>query len=92
MSETIQKLEPNTTYSIYSFRPIESKFGKTYVLEDNDFNKYWANNKITQYINRSKFKIDPFNNKLLFKIKTGNYKTYIHNDKEIKFLEMNIFN
>ena len=89
--EEIQKLETNSVYEIYSFKPVETKFGKTYILEDNDFNKYWANNKITQFINRSKFKLDSYNNKKLFTVKTGSYKTYTHNDKEIRFLEMNIY-
>ena len=86
----ISRFEPNSIYEIYSFKPVETKFGKTYILEDNDFNKYWANNKITNYINKAKFKTSNSEFKLLFKIKTGEYKEFKKGDDTIKFLEMNI--
>ena len=61
------------------------------ILEDNDFNKYWATNKITNFINKNKFKVDPYKSKKLFRIKTGEYKSFKKGDEEYKYLEMNIY-
>lgn len=86
MSE-ISRLQQNETYNVYSIRPIETKYGTTYILEDDEFNKYWSNNTVNKFIKQHKIK-DGDGSKLLFKIKTGNEREFKKSGGEIiKFIE-----
>ena len=91
MTTPVQKLQSNSIYTIYSIKAVETTYGKTYILEDDDFNKYWATNKITDFINKNKIKVGPYNSKILFTIKTGEHKLFKKGDKECTYLEMNLF-
>ena len=66
----VLKLSPNSEYQIYSIRPFESAYGTSYILEDNEFNKYWSNNTINRFIKQHKIKASD-DYKLLFKVKTA---------------------
>ena len=88
MSE-ILKLEDKERYEIFSYTPIQTKFGKTYILEDDNLNKYWATSKVTKFINKINYK--PIPGKRIFTIKTGNWRTFRKDGEEIKYLEMTIY-
>ena len=92
MSE-ILKLQSWKTYNIYSVTPVKTKFGKTYILKDNNFNKYWANNKVTQYLNnRPNLHNTELSKKILFTIRTGDEKYFKDKDGyEVKFIETDIY-
>ena len=85
MSE-ISKLNQNETYNIYSIKPIETTYGSTYILEDDEFNKYWANNSVNKFIKTNKIKNND-GSKLLFKIKTGSEKEFKKGEDVIRFIE-----
>ena len=90
MSE-ILKLQSWKTYKINYITPIETNFGKTYILRDTNFNQYWANKKITDYINNHPNLLDSDSDKKYFTIKTGKQKCFKNKDgDEVKFLEVQI--
>ena len=69
---------------------VETKYGKTYIMMDENLNEYWANKKISTFIKQNKI---PLSNcgKILFKIRTGDYKTFTNESgEEITFLTLNI--
>ena len=87
---TTLNLESNSNYKIIEIKEIETKFGKSYIMTDFELNQYWSNKKIATFIKQNRI---PFSNngKILFRIKTGNYKTFKNESgDEIKFLEVNI--
>ena len=85
MSE-ISKLNQNETYHIFSIKPIETTYGTSYILEDDEFNKYWSNNSVNKFIKTNKIKNND-GSKLLFKIKTGSEKEFKKGEDVIRFIE-----
>ena len=85
MSE-ISKLNQNETYYIFSIKPIETSYGTSYILEDDEFNKYWSNNTVNKFIKTNKIKNND-GSKLLFKIKTGSEKEFKKGEDVIRFIE-----
>ena len=86
MSTEILKLSPNSDYQIYSIKSFDSSFGTSYILEDNEFNKYWSNNTINKFIKQHKIK-ESDDYKLLFKVKTGPLREFKKADSVISFVE-----
>lgn len=86
---SVQQLQEKSNYSIISLKEIETKFGKTFIMTDGELNEYWANKKICDFIKKNKIPINNDEDKILFKIKTGEYKTFRNQDgKEISFLNL----
>ena len=75
------KLEPNSDYKIVSYKTIQTKFGTSHVLKADDFNDYFSNKKISDWINKNKPKGE-------FKIKTSEIKTFVKDGNEIKFIDV----
>lgn len=75
------KLEPNSDYKIISYKTIQTKFGTSHVLKADDFNEYFSNKKISDWIMKNKPKGE-------FKIKTSELKTFTKDDQEIKFIDV----
>lgn len=88
-SKTKSKFEENKTYYIVEVRIFETKYGPAYVITTDEGEKYYANKKVSKYIEANKL-IDLFKP---FAINTYQYKTFTNerNDK-VKYLEMQIFN
>lgn len=90
MSE-ISKLTSNGNYNIYSIKQVETTYGTSYILEDDEFNKYWSNNTVNKFIKFHKIK-EGDGSILLFKIKTGNERDFKKSNGEIiKFIETRCF-
>ena len=84
-------LETNTVYKIIELKEIETKFGKSYIMTDYELNEYWSNKKIATFIKQNRIPLSN-NGKVLFRIKTGDYKTFQNQDgDEITFLQLNLF-
>ena len=82
----INKLEANETYNIISYNTIEGKFGKSYVMKDDNFNEYFSNKKVNDWIKKNQ-------NKMRFKIKTGDWKEFTSSDgNTIRFLDTFVSN
>lgn len=75
------KLEPNSDYKVISYKTIQTKFGTSHVLKADDFNEYFSNKKISDWIIKNKPKGE-------FKIKTSELKTFLKDDQEIKFMDV----
>ena len=90
IKEYISQLSSNEYYNIYSIKQVETTYGTSYILEDNDFNKYWSNNTVNKFIKFHKIK-EGDGSKLLFKIKTGSEKQFNKGDDTIKFVETRCF-
>lgn len=84
---TTKQLNENSKYEIVNLKSIETKYGTTYIMMDNNLNEYWSNKKINDFIKKHRI---PLNNddKVLFKIKTGDYKTFQKDGNEIRFLNL----
>ena len=88
---TTSNLETNTVYKIIELKEIETKFGKSYVMTDSELNQYWSNKKIASFIKQNRIPMSN-NGKVLFRIKTGDYKTFKNESgDEITFLNLNLF-
>ena len=86
---SVKTLKPNTIYKIKLVCEVETKFGKTYTLTDSNLDVYWSNKKISDYIKSHNIPCDNSTGKVLFTVKTFNYKTFTSEDnREIKFLDM----
>ena len=84
-------LETNTVYKIIELKEIETKFGKSYIMTDYELNEYWSNKKIATFIKQNRITMSN-NGKVLFRIKTGDYKTFQNQDgDEITFMQLNLF-
>ena len=87
---TTTPLEANSNYKIIELKEIETKYGKRYIVVDSELNQFWSNRKISMFIKQNKIPLNN-NGKVLFRIKTGDYKTFKNNDgDEIKYLEMTV--
>lgn len=85
---SVDNLQSQTLYKIIDIKEVETKFGKTHILTDENLDEYWANKKISQFIKTNKI-TSSNNGKVLFTIKTGEYKTFENqNGDKIKFLNL----
>ena len=83
-SNKIQKLEENKTYKIKDVVPLQTSFGKKYVLVDEMGCKYWTNNKIDEFIKAHK-------DIKRFQLITSEFKTFKNKKGEtIKYLTVDI--
>lgn len=98
-AKTKSKFEENKTYFIVGCETINtptkgwssSKYGTTYVIETSKGEKFYANKKITKYLEANNL-IDCSDFKP-FAINTYGYKTFINEDGEkVDYLEIQIFN
>lgn len=98
-AKTKSKFEENKTYFIVGCETINtptkgwssSKYGTTYVIETSKGEKFYANKKITKYLETNNL-IDCSDFKP-FAINTYGYKTFTNEDGEkVDYLEMQIFN
>lgn len=85
---SVSNLQPNSNYKIIELKEVTTKYGDNYIMTDSELNQYWTNKKIATFIKQNKIPLSN-NSKVLFKIKTNNYKTFTtKDDNEIKFLEL----
>ena len=98
-AKTKSKFEENKTYYIVGCETINtptkgwssSKYGTTYVIETSKGEKFYANKKITKYLEANNL-IDTADFKP-FAINTYGYKTFTNEDGEkVDYLEIQIFN
>lgn len=98
-AKTKSKFEENKTYFIVGCETINtptkgwssSKYGTTYVIETSKGEKFYANKKITKYLETNNL-IDTADFKP-FAINTYGYKTFTNEDGEkVDYLEIQIFN
>lgn len=98
-AKTKSKFEENKTYFIVGCETINtptkgwssSKYGTTYVIETSKGEKFYANKKITKYLETNDL-IDTTDFKP-FAINTYGYKTFTNEDGEkVDYLEIQIFN
>ena len=81
-------LNERTNYQIINLKKVTTTYGDSYIMTDTELNEYWSNKKINEFIKKNKI---PMNNddKVLFKIKTGEYKVFPTEDgRVIKFLNL----
>lgn len=100
-AKTKSKFEENKTYFIVGCETINTKYGTTYVIETSKGEKFYANKKITKYLEANNL-IDSTNPDGLdapegafkpFAINTYGYKTFTNEDGEkVEYLEIQIFN
>lgn len=89
---TVNSLEARTTYQIIELKEIETTYGKTFIMTNSNLDKYWSNKKVCDYIKKNKIPLSD-NGKILFTIKTGDYKTFKSKDgQKIRYLNMLITN
>ena len=97
-AKTKSKFEENKTYYIVGCETINtptkgwssSKYGTTYVIETSKGEKFYANKKITKYLEANNL-IDTADFKP-FAINTYGYKTFTNEDGEkVEYLEIQIF-
>lgn len=90
-AKTKSKFEENKTYFIVGCETINTKYGTTYVIETSKGEKFYANKKITKYLETNNL-IDSVDFKP-FAINTYGYKTFTNEDGEkVDYLEIQIFN
>lgn len=90
-AKTKSKFEENKTYFIVGCETINTKYGTTYVIETSKGEKFYANKKITKYLETNDL-IDTADFKP-FAINTYGYKTFTNEDGEkVDYLEIQIFN
>lgn len=98
-AKTKSKFEENKTYFIVGCETINTKYGTTYVIETSKGEKFYANKKITKYLETNNLVlnglpagIDTADFKP-FAINTYGYKTFTNEDGEkVDYLEIQIFN
>ena len=80
----INKLSENTTYIIKDYYKIETKFGYTYVMVDNNYKRYWSTSRINIYLSTKP-------DKSSFKLETFYYNEFINKQNQhIKYLNYQI--
>ena len=84
LMDATKKFEQHKIYKIVAVNKVTTTYGDNYILQDDKFNKYWANTKIKNFI-----ACNP--NKTEFRIRTGKYKHFVKDDKDITYLEMIIY-
>ena len=92
-AKTKSKFEENKTYFIVGCETINTKYGTTYVIETSKGEKFYANKKITKYLEANNLIDVPEGDFKPFAINTYGYKTFINEDGEkVDYLEIQIFN
>ena len=101
-SKIKSKFEENKTYFIVNCETIKTKFGPTFVITTEEGERFFANKKVSKYMEANKVCPDSKggqDNKLTisnfkpFGINTYNYKTFVNeNGEKIVYLELQIFN
>ena len=84
---SVQQLQTQTLYKIIETKEIDTQYGTTYILIDDNLDEYWSNKKIATFIKQNKIPSSK-DGKVLFKIKTGDYKTFEKDGNEIRFLNV----
>ena len=89
-SKIKSKFEENKTYFIVNCETIKTKYGPTFVITTDEGERFFANKKISKYMEDNHLTISNFKP---FGINTYNYKTFINeNGDKIVYLELQIFN
>ena len=89
-SKIKSKFEENKTYFIVNCETIKTKFGPTFVITTDEGERYFANKKVSKYMEDNHLTISNFKP---FGINTYNYKTFVNeNGEKIVYLELQIFN
>ena len=89
-SKIKSKFEENKTYFIVNCETIKTKFGPTFVITTDEGERYFANKKVSKYMEDNHLTISNFKP---FGINTYNYKTFVNeNGDKIIYLELQIFN
>ena len=92
-AKTKSKFEENKTYFIVGCETINTKYGTTYVIETSKGEKFYANKKITKYLEANNLIDAPEDAFKPFAINTYGYKTFTNEDGEkVDYLEIQIFN
>ena len=101
-SKIKSKFEENKTYFIVNCETIKTKFGPTFVITTDEGERFFANKKVSKYM--EVYKVNPdskgvqdnkltLNNFKPFGINTYGYKTFVNeNGEKIMYLELQIFN
>lgn len=88
-SKIKSKFEENKTYFIVKCETIKTKYGPTFVITTDEGERYFANKKVSKYMEDNKLTISNFKP---FGINTYNYKTFVNeNGEKIVYLELQIF-
>lgn len=100
-SKIKSKFEENKTYFIVNCETIKpshwpgleeskTKYGPTFVITTDEGERYFANKKVSKYMEDNKLTLSNFKP---FGINTYNYKTFVNeNGEKIVYLELQIFN
>ena len=88
MSDLVSKFQPNQEYLIIEYKSFNTSFGVGYVLDDEKFDKYFANKKVEQFIKENK--IQNKGGEVLFKVITGSEKTFMKDGKELKYIDCRV--
>ena len=89
MSEPIKRFESNTHYLIIDYNQITTKFGNTFVLTDDKFDKYFSTKKVDTFLKQTNLKKN--GGEILFKVVTGPRKSFKDKeDREISYVEHRI--
>lgn len=100
-SKIKSKFEENKTYFIVNCETIKptswpgleeskTKYGPTFVITTEEGERFFANKKVSKYIEDNKLTISNFKP---FGINTYGYKTFVNeNGEKIMYLELQIFN
>ena len=89
-SKIKSKFEENKTYFIVNCETIKTKFGPTFVITTDEGERFFANKKVSKYMEDNHLTISNFKP---FGINTYNYKTFVNeNGEKIVYLELQIFN
>lgn len=98
-AKTKSKFEENKTYFIVGCETINTKYGTTYVIETSKGEKFYANKKITKYLETNNLDLNGLPAGIVcsdfkpFAINTYGYKTFTNEDGEkVDYLEIQIFN
>lgn len=88
-SKIKSKFEENKTYFIVKCETIKTKYGPTFVITTDEGERYFANKKVSKYMEDNKLTLNNFKP---FGINTYNYKTFVNeNGEKIVYLELQIF-
>ena len=88
-AKTKSKFEENKTYFIVGCETINTKYGTTYVIETSKGEKFYANKKITKYLETNNLIDTPEDAFKPFAINTYGYKTFTKEEGEkVDYLEI----
>ena len=85
----IEKLIPDTIYTIVDIKPIKTKFGDNYMLIDENNNRYYSNKKLNTFIkthkNIKKFTLETLEEKEFTTIENKKKKIIKYFDVKISY-------